>query len=133
MYRELRSTLLHSQVRRMAGFRLRTICMALTTLLIGSHVVVAKNGSATQPAAPNTAADRKDPFLGVYEAIPFDKVLSGNLRGKGDLDDIALTPAMDDQQKSVNLRWDAAKNCRIVGPVRMMAMDRVRFELLPTP
>jgi hypothetical protein len=71
-------------------------------------------------------------FLGVYQAVPLRTALPGGLRGAGDLRDLPLTPTAMEQQKKVDLKWDAAKNCRIVGPVRMMAREDTRFELAPT-
>jgi hypothetical protein len=88
--------------------------------------------NAAPPPAEPAQASKIDRFLGVYQPLPPGVTLPGGLHDSGDLKDLALTPAAMEKQKSTELKWDAARNCRIVGPVRMMARANARFEFVPS-
>jgi hypothetical protein len=110
--------------------------LAVRALLVGGVLAGVSPIFCQAPAAApvDLAAQAKkiEPFLGVYELVPADKVLPGGLKATGDLSDLKLTAPAAEAAKKSNPKLDAAKICRIVGPVRMMALPGTRMELVPT-
>ncbi len=110
--------------------------LALSALLLGGVLAGTSKALCQAPAAApmDLAAQAKkiEPFLGVYELVPAEKALPGGLKASGNLSDLKLRPAAAEAAKKSNPKLDAAKICRIVGPVRMMALPGTRMELVPT-
>lgn len=110
---------------------LRGVLALFAILLIVPALAAAAPGASAYnyPASPNPKLDR---LIGVYQIVPFEETIPPNFKAMGTLDDLPLSAKAEEQSKSVNLRWDPATNCRVVGPFRMMAMPENRIEFLPT-
>ncbi len=92
-------------------------------------------GSGTVNRGPEGSALLAAPLqnlAGIYEPVPSGTVLPGGLKASGALTDIALAAGAQQTAQSRNLDFDPAKHCMVVGPVRMMARDDNRFEVLTT-
>ena len=101
---------------------LRIIALLLVGGLFTLPVESAQNASAK--------ADAPD-LSGVYQAVPDGVTLPGGLRNSGGPADVPLLPAAVERSKTADLEQDPAKMCQPIGPFRMMARDRVKFELVP--
>jgi hypothetical protein len=82
-------------------------------------------------AAQQTRALSSPPSLqGVYQAVPAQSTLPGGLKNSGSPAAVELLPAAARQAQSIDLKSDPWKMCQPVGPFRMMAVDRVKIELV---
>ncbi len=66
---------------------------------------------------------------GVYQSIPASTTLPGGLKNLGSPAAITLLPDAAQQARAVDLKKDPWKMCQPVGPFRMMAAERTKFEI----
>ena len=66
---------------------------------------------------------------GVYQSIPDRTTLAGGLKNTGSPSAIDLLPEAAHRAKAADRKQDPWKMCQPVGPFRMMAKDRTKFEL----
>ncbi|MGC4028580.1 MAG: hypothetical protein QM696_06900 [Steroidobacteraceae bacterium] len=108
---------------------LMLFCKPNTVRHLGNAVLVLAAGIASI-AITHAAAPGPEDLRGIYRAIPADAVLPGGKRNQGSPGDVKPTP---DFAKPAEGQIDSAKECFPVGPFRMMAEDRVKFEIVPQP
>jgi hypothetical protein len=81
-------------------------------------------------AQPSRAASGTPILQGVYQAIPAQATLAGGLKNAGSPAAIQLLPEAARQAESIDLKSDPWKMCQLVGPFRMMAVERTKIELV---
>ena len=85
----------------------------------------AQSGRTPVPANPD--------LTGVYQPIPDGMTLTGGLKNSGSPADVSLQPAAIAKMKEADLKLDAWKLCKPIGPFRMMARPDTKIELVPQP
>jgi hypothetical protein len=107
----------------------RSIGRPVGALTLVWALSVTSLGSSAEAQGPRT---HTMPHLGgVYQAVPNRTVLPGGLRSAGGPAEIPLSAAGVEQAKQTDLAQDPEKQCQPIGPFRMMARDRLKFELVP--
>ncbi len=103
--------------------------LGIAGMLLASSLLYSPHAFAAGAA---TSAQKIDRLIGVYELVPYNEAIQGTAKARGTLNDLPLTSAAAMQAKTADLRWDPAKNCRVSGPFRALAMPGNRIELLPS-
>lgn len=111
---------------------MRTEIVIRVGRLAGVSLVVGMMMFTQAAVAQSTKANVPD-LTGVYESVPNSFTLPGGLRNEGSPEDVSLQPAAAAKAKATDLRLDAAKTCQVIGPFRMMARERNKLEVLPSP
>ena len=71
-------------------------------------------------------------FTGVYDLVPGGTAIPGGLRNDGSPEALELLPAAAAVATSRDLSLDAAKDCNVIGPFRMLAHEGNRIDILPS-
>jgi len=70
-------------------------------------------------------------FTGVYDLVPSGAAIPDGLRNDGSPEALELLPAAAAVATSRDLSLDAAKDCNVIGPFRMLAHEGNRIDILP--
>ena len=88
---------------------------------------------AAAAATAESGSGKRADLSGVYQAIADDVTLPGGLRNHGAPREVLATPDSLERAKAVDLSLEPAGQCQPVGPFRMMARERMKFEIVAAP
>jgi len=87
----------------------------------------------TPTAVAQSSKTATPDLTGVYQLIPNNVTLRGGLKNAGSPEEVSLQPAATAKAKATDLSLDTAKDCQIIGPFRMMALEGNTIDVLPSP
>src|SRR5262245_52417239 len=86
-----------------------------------------------QPVTAQSSRAAVPDFTGVYQSVANGVTLPGGLKNEGSPEEISLQPSAAAKAQSAKFGPDPATTCQVIGPFRMMALDKNMLDIVTSP